>query len=149
MSSTLCQPSSVGAPVSVPCSCKLLVSASAALMDGLPLRGGVDMSSSQIELGPERREMILAQMQRDVDFLKKHDILDYSLLLGIFYRDRKFSFFTPTRRDAPTPTDSPVLPATHRKIRLPLSLRTSSVGFRNVLRFLVPACLALSGPSTS
>ncbi|PFH38726.1 hypothetical protein BESB_010680 [Besnoitia besnoiti] len=49
----------------------------------------MDREGEKMELGPERRERILGQMQGDVDFLRSHQILDYSLLLGIFYRDRE------------------------------------------------------------
>ncbi|KFG48282.1 phosphatidylinositol-4-phosphate 5-kinase, partial [Toxoplasma gondii GAB2-2007-GAL-DOM2] len=42
-----------------------------------------------MELGPERRSQLLAQMQKDVEFLRVHQIIDYSLLLGIFYRGQQ------------------------------------------------------------
>ena len=39
-------------------------------------------------LGVERRSLMVEQIRRDCDFLRKADIMDYSLLIGIHYPDR-------------------------------------------------------------
>ncbi|KEP60563.1 UNVERIFIED_CONTAM: phosphatidylinositol-4-phosphate 5-kinase [Hammondia hammondi] len=49
----------------------------------------IDRENEKMELGPERRSQVLAQMQKDVEFLRAHQIIDYSLLLGIFYRGQE------------------------------------------------------------
>lgn len=41
-----------------------------------------------IECGPSKREFFLAQLQRDVELLKRLKIMDYSLLVGIHDRER-------------------------------------------------------------
>ncbi|KAJ3033614.1 Phosphatidylinositol-4-phosphate 5-kinase, partial [Rhizophlyctis rosea] len=37
----------------------------------------------KIELGPEKRQILVEQMERDVEFLKSQMIMDYSLLIGV------------------------------------------------------------------
>jgi hypothetical protein len=37
----------------------------------------------QLHLGQERKERLLAQIEKDVDFLTNLGIIDYSLLLGV------------------------------------------------------------------
>jgi hypothetical protein len=41
-----------------------------------------------IKLGSVNRDLFLNQLERDVDFLESHGICDYSLLVGIHFRDR-------------------------------------------------------------
>jgi len=45
-------------------------------------------SGTIIHIGREKAKMFKNQIQMDTDFLRKHRIMDYSLLLGIHYRDR-------------------------------------------------------------
>jgi 1-phosphatidylinositol-4-phosphate 5-kinase len=58
----------------------------------------------QLQLGPEKSEFFLAQIQRDVSFLKTMQIMDYSLLVGVHdvatgnrdnIRDTTLSVFEP------------------------------------------------------
>lgn len=44
---------------------------------------------TSIRLGPVRRAAFLEQIQRDSDFLRQMKIMDYSLLLGIHFRNRE------------------------------------------------------------
>lgn len=44
--------------------------------------------SRHIECGPSKREFFIAQLQRDVELLKRLKIMDYSLLVGIHDLDR-------------------------------------------------------------
>lgn len=37
----------------------------------------------KLELGPKKRELLMAQLERDVEILSKLNIMDYSLLIGI------------------------------------------------------------------
>ncbi|KAJ3189807.1 Phosphatidylinositol-4-phosphate 5-kinase [Gaertneriomyces sp. JEL0708] len=37
----------------------------------------------KLELGPQKRQLLVEQLERDVEFLVKHKIMDYSLLIGI------------------------------------------------------------------
>ncbi|KAI9485326.1 MAG: hypothetical protein EXX96DRAFT_544735 [Benjaminiella poitrasii] len=39
--------------------------------------------NQQIELGPTKRDLLMQQIKIDVDFLKTHNIMDYSLFVGI------------------------------------------------------------------
>jgi 1-phosphatidylinositol-4-phosphate 5-kinase len=39
--------------------------------------------NEQIQLGPTKRALLLTQLERDVEILKKLNIMDYSLLVGI------------------------------------------------------------------
>ncbi|KAI8913417.1 hypothetical protein EDD86DRAFT_200509 [Gorgonomyces haynaldii] len=39
--------------------------------------------SKTLQLGPEKRHLLSMQLERDVKFLVDHDIMDYSLLIGI------------------------------------------------------------------
>lgn len=44
-----------------------------------------------LQVGREKSKMFRSQIQMDTDFLRKNGIMDYSLLLGIHYRDRTAS----------------------------------------------------------
>ncbi|KND03212.1 1-phosphatidylinositol-4-phosphate 5-kinase [Spizellomyces punctatus DAOM BR117] len=37
----------------------------------------------KLDLGPQKRQLLVEQLERDVEFLIKHKIMDYSLLVGI------------------------------------------------------------------
>ena len=41
-----------------------------------------------LELGPRKKELLLSQLKKDVEFLSSLNIMDYSLLLGIHYVSR-------------------------------------------------------------
>ncbi|KAI9140810.1 SAICAR synthase-like protein [Paraphysoderma sedebokerense] len=60
----------------------------------------------KLELGPEKRKAIIEQLEKDVEFLKKSGIMDYSLLVGIHdlkrgnmegLRDTMLSVFEPNQ----------------------------------------------------
>jgi 1-phosphatidylinositol-4-phosphate 5-kinase len=40
-----------------------------------------------MRIGPSRRALLLAQMRRDCDFLRRSQVMDYSFLIGIHYHD--------------------------------------------------------------
>ncbi|CBZ53314.1 Phosphatidylinositol-4-phosphate 5-kinase family protein, related [Neospora caninum Liverpool] len=78
----------------------------------------IDREKEKMELGPERRERILAQMQHDVEFLRAHQIIDYSLLLGIFYRKQEpEDVMAAMVASLPTPPPPPPL-GLHQNFRL-------------------------------
>ena len=41
-----------------------------------------------LEFGPRKKELLLTQLRKDVEFLSSLNIMDYSLLLGIHYISR-------------------------------------------------------------
>lgn len=41
-----------------------------------------------LELGPEKRALLSEQLRRDMEFLKKMKVMDYSLLVGIHNMER-------------------------------------------------------------
>lgn len=45
-----------------------------------------DKLKRKIHLGADRKKVLMEQIRRDSDFLLKHEIMDYSLLLGIHYK---------------------------------------------------------------
>eukprot|EP00929_Paragymnodinium_shiwhaense_P107559 TRINITY_DN7370_c1_g2_i2.p1 TRINITY_DN7370_c1_g2~~TRINITY_DN7370_c1_g2_i2.p1 ORF type:complete len:856 (+),score=195.15 TRINITY_DN7370_c1_g2_i2:82-2649(+) len=45
--------------------------------------------NESIRIGPERKKLMIEQLERDVDFLAQSNIIDYSLLLGIHDIDEK------------------------------------------------------------
>lgn len=49
----------------------------------------------KISLGEERAKLLNAQIAADVDFLSQLNIMDYSLLLGIHYKDRAGEMYGP------------------------------------------------------
>lgn len=61
----------------------------------------------KLRLGPEKRKLFLEQIEKDAHFLANHNIMDYSLLLGIHdltrgntedIRNRQLSIFEVRRR---------------------------------------------------
>ena len=42
----------------------------------------------QIDIGPEKAARLLKQLQQDANFLCVHRLMDYSLLIGIYYANK-------------------------------------------------------------
>lgn len=47
-----------------------------------------DVVSLQIEIGAAKSRELMEQLTEDCRFLARHNVMDYSLLLGIFYADK-------------------------------------------------------------
>ena len=45
-------------------------------------------SGKRLEFGPRKKDLLLTQLRKDVEFLASLNIMDYSLLLGIHYNSR-------------------------------------------------------------
>ncbi|KAI8913415.1 hypothetical protein EDD86DRAFT_268912, partial [Gorgonomyces haynaldii] len=95
--------------------------------------------SKKLHFGPEKRPLFITQMERDVKFLMDHEIMDYSLLIGIHdtvkgnndhIRDQTLSVYEPS-------------PET-------LSRRATSFSNRSSLKYMKKTTeLVQLGPSTS
>ncbi|KAL8433877.1 hypothetical protein ACSSS7_003538 [Eimeria intestinalis] len=92
----------------------------------------------KIEIGQERKKLFLDQLALDATFLRDHDIMDYSLLLGISYANRSqgISSFerwrSPKRSVAlgPRPTSDLFLSGSDNCGALAVRARVSSVDRR-------------------
>jgi 1-phosphatidylinositol-4-phosphate 5-kinase len=63
-------------------------------------------SGTFVQIGRERAKMFRMQIQMDTDFLRKNQIMDYSLLLGIHHRDRDARTYKSTKSLSPAPRHS-------------------------------------------
>ena len=72
----------------------------------------VDMGIT-IKLGEERAKLLNEQIARDVEYLRKLNIMDYSLLLGIHYKDRAGEVYGPGAAGA-GPASNPASPTAHQ-----------------------------------
>ena len=77
----------------------------------------------RIKLGPERAKLLKQQIAADVEVLRQHNIMDYSLLLGIHYEDRP----VPARRFRGSGTfRAPTISSLNRTAGNPNIMRSAS-----------------------
>jgi hypothetical protein len=86
-----------------------------------------------LELGPEKRALLSEQLRRDMEFLKKMKVMDYSLLVGIHnmergnrdnLRENQLSMFHVSCFDTHTAelTNSPKSEVENRQSKAPLTM---------------------------
>jgi len=69
-------------------------------MQDVPVLKDLDFLEREvkIDIGEEKAAMFLDQLKKDTDFLKQHQVMDYSLLVGIHYPERASSEVMATPR---------------------------------------------------
>lgn len=107
---------------------------------------------AKIEIGQERKEALLAQIERDSMFLSNNNVIDYSLLLGIHIRHSEPAAQAPIGSPQPSPRSTAsnklrALPIQHLGTEAPVHRRDSggmlstdgkSLYFMGIIDILTP-----------